>query len=390
VQESHTSSNKSNVIDKTTNKKTSKGYLLEYRIKRLLFYMGYYTQTNILIKTSSQQPNDIVTDLDVYGFYFLPDFTHSISWVDCKSGNANILQHIGWINGIKSQVNANEVIFIKQNVRKNIKEYARSLGIKIFDLSFLEQLENNYLIRNDDWQGTYDIETQSKMFIEFSKITTPDVNIYKNISNFMVATYWTLDCYSKVKKCITGLKQLASMVLLPLEDKDISAIKWAIYNLTSLFLLATLEICGSLYYFSERDKLSTIAEGLVSGTIPLAKRQELADISHKIASEMIKQYVPDFNEIILSKFNPNTPPSYYESFCDLINRMTLNPLVWSKALRILDFYLMEFDLKNESSPKNFFASLSLQPDDTILSLKTILHFINIVTGVPKELFSLIR
>ena len=380
----------SDKADKLVDQKPAKGPLLEYRIKRLLFYMGYYAQTNIVIKTSTQQPNDNITDLDVYGYFFLPDFSYSISWVDCKSGNANVLQHIGWINGIKPQVSADEVIFVKQGVRKNIKEYARTLGIKVFDLNSLKQLEDSYNIKSDDWHGGYDIESQSKMLAEFTRITTPDANIYKNIANFMTSTYWTLDYFSKVKKCITGIKQLANVVFLPFSETQNSAVRWALFNLISLFFLATLEICGDLYYFSEKDKSSAIAEGLVSGTIPIEKRQELADISHKIAAEMIKQHIPEFNEANINRVNPNVPPAYYEAFCDLVKRMTQNPLNWTKSLRVLDYYLMEFDLKNKNVPGDFFQKFSLKPDEMEFSLKTVLHFINKVTGVSKELFGLIK
>lgn len=367
----------------------SKGALLEYRIKRLLFHMGYYAQTNVVIKTSPQQPNATITDLDVYGFSFAMDFSHTVKWVDCKAGNANVLQHIGWINGVKPQIAADEVLFIKQGVRKNIKEYARTLGIKIFDLDALAQIESNYNISMNDWRGSYDIATQLDKLSTFSKIAIPDSLVYKNIANFMSSSYWTLDNYSKVKKCITGIKQLSKVLPIPFTPEQTDAIKWAIYNLVSLFYLATLEICSDLYYFSDMDKSGTIAEGLISGTIPVAKRQELADISHKIAIEMIKQYIPDFKESILNRINPNIPPTYFEAYCDLVKRMTQDPISWTQGLRALDFYLMEFDLKKLPAPDDFFNMFSLRPEDVKTALKTILHFINNVTGVPKDLFNLI-
>lgn len=375
--------------EKSNIQNISKGSVLEYRIKRLLFYMGYYAQTNILIKTSPEEPNTTITDLDVYGFSFAIDFSHSIKWVDCKSGNTNILQHIGWINGVRTQIAANEVLFIKQGVRKNIKEYARTLGIKIFDLDTLAQIENNYNIDADDWRGSYDVKTQLDKLVIFSKITIPNSALYKNIANFISSSYWTLDNYSKVKKCITGIKQLAKVLAIPLPSEQTDSIKWAIYNLVSLFFLATLEICSDVYYFSDIDKSSAITEGLISGTIPIKKRQELADISHRIVIEMIKQYIPDFNESILNKINPNLPPIYFQAYCDLVKRIIQNPISWTQGLRALDFYLMEFDLKKSPIPDDFFNIFSLQAEEMKTALKTILHFINIVTGAPKDLFSLI-
>lgn len=374
-----------NPIEKNFNK----GEILEYRIKRLLFHMGYYAQTNVILKTSQELPNDIITDLDVYGYIFTSDFSKSITWVDCKSGNANVLKHIGWINGIKSQFNIDNTIFIKQGVRKNIKEYSRSLGIKVFDLSMLDTLEKNYGIEKNDWSGSYDITMQNKQLRNFTNIKTPDTSMYKNIANFMTSTYWSLDHFSRVKKSITGLKQLSKSISLPLREDEIISIKWAIYNLTSLFLLATIEICGDMYYFSDNDKRLLISEGLVSGTIPPAKRQELADMSHRVAVETIKQYIPDFNDSTLKKINPNLPPNYYEAYCDLIIRMTKDPLNWTKSLHVMDYFLMEYDLKKQVLPDGLFDKYVLDSDGMSHCIKTVFHFLIKTTFIPKELFSLL-
>ena len=43
-------------------KNVNKGELLEYQIKRLFFFMGYFPKTNIIIQTSSDEPYDTVTD----------------------------------------------------------------------------------------------------------------------------------------------------------------------------------------------------------------------------------------------------------------------------------------------------------------------------------------
>lgn len=53
----------------------NKGELLEYQIKRLFFFMGYFCKNNIIIQTSTDEPYDIVTDLDVYGIYIHTDFS---------------------------------------------------------------------------------------------------------------------------------------------------------------------------------------------------------------------------------------------------------------------------------------------------------------------------
>ena len=80
---------------KSIDNKSNKGEILEYRLKRLLFHMGNYSHTNIVLKTN---------------------------------------EHI------------DNVIFVKNNVRFSAKEYALSLGIKVLGDDIIELLEKRYNI----------------------------------------------------------------------------------------------------------------------------------------------------------------------------------------------------------------------------------------------------
>jgi len=112
-------------------KNVSKGELLEYQIKRLLFFMGYYAKNNITLQTSSDEPYEIVTDLDVYGTYIHNDFSKKTIWVDCKSGNAQEISRVAWLNGIKEFIEVNDILFVKRNTKLSTKIYANK---KIFRL----------------------------------------------------------------------------------------------------------------------------------------------------------------------------------------------------------------------------------------------------------------
>ena len=102
-------------------KNVSKGELLEYQIKRLFFFMGYFSKTNIIIQTSSDEPYDIVTDLDVYGIYVHYDFSLKTIWADCKSGAAQEINRVAWLMGIKEMIDVDDILFVKKGTKISTK-----------------------------------------------------------------------------------------------------------------------------------------------------------------------------------------------------------------------------------------------------------------------------
>ena len=102
----------------------NKGELLEYQIKRLFFFMGYFCKNNIIIQTSTDEPYDIVTDLDVYGIYIHTDFSKKNIWADCKSGAAQEINRIAWLIGIKQMLDVDDILFVKKGTKLSTKLYA--------------------------------------------------------------------------------------------------------------------------------------------------------------------------------------------------------------------------------------------------------------------------
>ena len=98
-------------------KNVNKGELLEYQIKRLFFFMGYFPKTNIIIQTSSDEPYDTVTDLDVYGIYIHSDFSEKTIWSDCKSGAAQEINRVAWLTGIKEMIEVDDILFVKKGTK---------------------------------------------------------------------------------------------------------------------------------------------------------------------------------------------------------------------------------------------------------------------------------
>ncbi|MBS4193217.1 hypothetical protein KHA94_24295 [Bacillus sp. FJAT-49705] len=366
------------------------GTLLEFRLKRLLFNMGYFPKVGVIMKTSQDEAAVTITDLDVYGIYVHKDFTSKTLWADCKSGGAKVHERISWIRGIMNTVDINNALFVKGGVRTEVKQYARKYGIQVLDLRIIEKLEKDYNILSDDWTGSWNPETQHNQLVTFSRIAVPTNEIFKKIANFISSDYWVLDNYSRVKKIITAIRELSNILDVPIPSEQLVSIKWAINELVCFFLLSTLNISKELYYFSDREKSDTIIEALSAGDVSNKKRKEIFDAAFRVAYSMVQGQNPDFiPPADLPSINLG-PPRYTEAFKDLINRVTNNPLQYYDLLRFLDFSLMEYDLQSKDIDHDKLKSMFTNYNDLIIGAKTLLHFISQITGLPLSYFQILK
>ena len=372
-------------------KKISKGELLEYQIKRLFFYMGYYTKNNIIIQTSQDDPYDIVTDLDVYGIYIHNDFSMNTIWADCKSGDAQELNRISWLIGVKDMIKVDEILFVKKGTKRSTKIFANSRGINIVDLNIISDMEKKYDIIAEDWSNPWNPNIQLQNSKCFKEIKAPDNLIYKKISKFITTYFWAItDSYTRVKKTLTALRELSSSVQLPLNKEEITAIKWAIYQLVGMFTLATFQVCRENYYLNDNDKKEMIIQGLVYGSNSKQKIDEVLLVTNKIAKmtllrnnidEKVSMGVPEIKLY---------PPEYTDAFIDLVYRITNKPLQYYDILRYMDFVLLQYDLMDEVYDENRISSIFSNSNKLRVGLKTILHFICYTTEIPHEVFGLLK
>lgn len=377
------------IIETESKTNVSAGTSLEYRLKRLIYYMGYFPKVGIIMKTSQDETAVTITDLDVLGIYMHKDFTSKSIWVDCKSGRAKVHERISWIKGIMNTVQINDAIFVKGGVRTEVKQYARKYGIQILDLKIIEKLENTYNVAKEDWSGSWNPHTQHNQINSLSKMAVPTNEIYRKIANFISSDYWILDNYSRIKKIVTAIRELSSVLNMPIAEEQIKTTKWAINELVSLFLLTTFNICKELYYFSDSEKSETIYEALSAGDITIKKRKEIFDAAFRVAYSMVKSQIPEFTPPAkMPPINLN-PPRYTEAFSDLVLRITSNPLDYYDLLRFIDYVLMEFDLQSQRIDHEKLKKMFTNYDDLIKGAKTYLHFICQVTGVPRSYFQLI-
>lgn len=384
------SKNKEKVKIPSSGVMVSKGNMLEYRIKRLLFHMGYFTKTNIFIKTSTDEDSDPITDLDVYGVSVLNNFTTKTLWADCKSGSVRVHDRISWIKGVKGEINIDDVLFVAPNVRTAVKQYAGNSNIRILDVNLITKLEENYNIVFDNWKGSWNPFEQLGYLNKLSNINVPTIGLYKRIAKFISTDFWVLDCYSQLKKTITAIKDLYFGYDLYSEAEEKKTLKWAIHELTTLLLLSVLTIAKETFYLKDEEKKEIIYEALSSGDIPNKKRKEIFDAAFKVAYGMLKRKIPDFSipkDMPVININP---PVYAGILYDLLLRISNNSNQYIDLLRFIDLVLMEYDLQSQPIEEDYIETIFNNKDDLIRGAKTFFHFVCEVTDIPRPFFKMLE
>ena len=372
-------------------KNMNKGELLEYQIKRLFFFMGYFPKTNIIIQTSSDEPYDTVTDLDVYGIYIHSDFSKKTIWSDCKSGAAQEINRVAWLTGIKEMIEVDDILFVKKGTKLSTKLFANAKNIQIVDLSTIEDMEKRYGIKSNDWRGSWDPQIQNENINTFKNISTPDNLIYKRIFKFINTYYWAIeDNFTKCKKTITAVRDLASLAELPLVLREKRAIRWAVYQLSNMLMLPMLQICRQVQYFTNEDKIDIIILGLIYGSNSKSKIDDILKVTNNIARKTLYKYCGGENKIIDLPEIKLSQPEYTEAFVNMIFRIIEQPLSYFDILRFLDFTLHQYDLENQQYDIKELSEIFNNTDDLLKSTKTFLHFICHITNMPQEVFVLLN
>lgn len=378
-----------NILDSQCPKSVTKGILLEYRIQRLFFAMGYYSKTGIIVKTNQDLNSDVITDLDVYGTYVHKNFTAKRIWADCKSGKAKPLERISWLKGVRATIKIDDIVFVKSGVRTATKQFAHKSGIMVLDEAILTKLETDYEVDTNDWSGPWNPSSQQDMIKRLREIDRARNGICARTGNYISSAYWCLDEYARIKKCMTAIGQLSEFEQVCQSEPDKKTIKWAILQLIPMFVLATLNICRDLYFLSDTEKKESIKTNLISSEIPINRRAEIVNATYRIAMGIIQQQYPAAQLPQLDSSLGFTPPPYFDKYYDLILRITGRPNQYFDVLRLLDYSLQEYVLND--TPMDVDALQRRIPafSEARIGVKTILHFIIDTCKVPQSFFDAI-
>lgn len=369
------------------NTNINKGDLLEFRLKRLLFFMGYIPKVGVKIKVDDESKSDDITDLDVLGMSINRDFQIISTWVDCKSGRAKTLERIVWLTGMKEIYKTSNIWFVKSRVKENIKSFARKNEIVVIDDLFLDKMESAYGIDKDDFRGCWNPTNFIGMLKNLSTLDIPKNEPYKKVSNFIEYDYWVTSKYKKVKKCITAFNYISQVNYSTLGENKEKVVRWATYELMTMFSMALMEICGELIYCNDSERKRVLFNNLRSSDISLKQRQYIIEASYSLAEQLIRSNTSmdfklnrrDYNEM-------DDLPKYSEALLELINRIIDHPNHYYDVCRCMDYILFEYELNNKRIDINDVQNIFPHYDKNIIAVKSIISFVCDVVEIDRCIF----
>lgn len=186
------------------------------------------------------------------------------------------------------------------------------------------------------------------------------------------------------------MRDLAVLVELPLTSKENKAIRWGVYQLSSMLMYPMLQICRQVQYFDKEDKINIIILGLIYGSNSKAKIDDILKVTNNIARKTLYRYCGEENSVVdLPEIKLNQP-EYTEAFINMIFRIMEQPLSYFDILRFLDFTLFQYDLEYREYDISELNILFKNVEALKQSEKTFLRFVCHITNMPKEIFILLK
>ena len=290
----------------------------------------------------------------------------------------------------KQKLDVDDILFVKKGTKLSTKLYANCNDIQIVDLRIINDMEKRYGIKGDDWRGSWNPVVQNQNIVVFKNISTPDNTICKRIYKFITMYYWTIeDNFTKCKKTITALRDLATLSDIPIRVDEQRGIRWAIYQLTNMLMLPILQICRQIQYLPDKDRVDIIVNGLIYGSNSKSKIDDILRITNNIAKKTLYKYCGDEKKIIdLPEIKLNEP-DYTEAFIDMLFRIIERPICYFDILRFLDFSFFQYDLCGEQYNIEELSTIFNNVPELIQSTKTFLHFVCYITNMPQKIFILL-
>jgi hypothetical protein len=380
-------------MNETKSNISTKGEDLEYRVKRLLFHMGYYPQNNVILSTSALDgKREMITDLDVYGTYFHEDLQYKTVYADCKSGAKKPYEKILWLKGIRDLYSIDDILFVCKTPKPSVKELARKNNIRVLDISILSRIENSFKIDTNDWSGSWN-KANDKIYLNNLSKMTSETNYYRSLSEYLKFVYWRNDIYDNLKKIIRAINVLASPQYIPLVDSEKINYKWVVLKLTDLFIFTIMKICGNLYFYSIEEIRTLIRTKLLSGNVNSKSTRSIMQDSFAYAMMLVQANYPNIpTNTIKPDFSYfEQVPDYYEPLMDLMERIITSPQKYNDLPRYANYCLYEFDLYNASYDNAILTHrFPFTYSDNSTALKLVLHFIVKELGGTNEFYQMLK
>ena len=316
------------------------GEKTEYRIARLFIWMGYFVRRGREIYTAGYL--DQATDLDVLATRYRTLFSREVITIESKTGREGPLDRVFWLSGVRKFIRADRALLYRAPTKWNIRDFAKEVGVEIFDPHRLSELENRYVAEPDRWLGLCDWEFLSVRVESWNKIlaTNPKYKeLYQTLVTevryeepFALIAFWIHHLRGLTRDCTRESKPVQELVRFLIAD--------AVGQL-SLSFLRVAQLTSDL---AETDRKRMVAKKLVYGEQEARLVERIFENSYQIAKAAIKDKLGTDVEIDRSLFKVPIP-DYVEEVVDLVEELVRDAEQSTDLPQTVDLIMSECFLK---------------------------------------------
>jgi hypothetical protein len=325
------------------------GNELEYRVQRLMIYMGFYCRRAKPIYTVARL--DQATDLDIFSLKWKEQFKRELSISECKSGSDRPLDRIFWLSGVKNFVKAQEAFLIRNSTKWNIKDFAKSCGIQVWDRQRIEELEKIYSIRNDDWPGLSDSSFFKNNLDEWNVTLKNNPNIWE--------LFWTVSSEILFDEPFVIINYLMSQLRIISDqsrfDLKNSFFRFLVGESICQIAISTMIIAEQTFDLSGQDRIGFIKRGLKYGSLEPESAERILNSAYNLAQQTISHYTNNSLKVDKSLFEMSEPPGT-EEIVDIVELIISNYPHSLKFIPFIDLFIMDQFVKVQP-PKGYFKSI---------------------------------
>jgi hypothetical protein len=282
------------------------GEELEYRVARLLLFMGFFVRRGCPIYTVAAL--DRATDLDVLALRYTESFGRELIIAECKSGQLGPLDRIFWLSGVRKFSQADRALLVRKGTKWNIKDFAKECGVEVLDLYRVVELEANFKITSSEWPGLTD-----RAFFE---AVLPDWNSVLRSHRELWELYLTLTSEVRYEDFFPSINFLLYHLRLLTRswktNANSSFHRFLLSESISQLSVFLMRIAQHTFDLAEEDRRGYIEKGLRYGSVDAKFAERMMNSAFNLTRQAVLHYTNKVQDIDRKVFEVPVPPGTQE------------------------------------------------------------------------------
>lgn len=237
---------------------------------------------------------------------------------ECKSGVTGPLDRIFWLSGVKNFVDANEAFLVRKGTKWNIKDFAKTAGVQVFDTSRLSELEITFRISEHDWPGISDREYFQTKIDGWNKSLAGNPQWWELYMTLRGEVRF-LDPFPAINYTLQQLRLLSRAAKPPSAG---SIERFLLAESISQLLVFLMRVAEHSFDLSPEDRSGYIRKGLTYGSLDPRFADRILNSAYNLTRQAILHYTDKVKDIDRQLFRMPVPPGSDEvvAAVDLILR----------------------------------------------------------------------